>query len=217
MKYRLIIDTLFDFLFPQNDMDREINGITTENLSTKLVLHRNIDEENTVALFDYRDPTIKHMIWSLKYKKNRRVAEMFTKVIHDYLFEELIDNALFSNFTNPILVPIPLSKKRLRERGFNQVAWVAKELEKLDSSFYTLATDILKRTKHTQSQTSIKNRQKRIENVKGVFGVTNKDVVAGKNIILLDDVITTGSTMKEARQTLLKAGARQVLSIAIAH
>ena len=75
----------------------------------------------------------------------------------------------------------------------------------------------LEKIRHTAPQSSIKNRALRLQNLSGCFSIPHPEKVRGKNIILIDDVTTTGSTLAEARSVLLSAGARSVHAIAIAH
>ena len=213
-----VINTILDFFLPRSDLDKRVLEITPEELATKVVQNTKQQSRESIVLFSYRDPLIKHMIWSLKYKKNRGVAKIFAEVLYDHLSEELFERATFSAFTDPLFIPVPLSKKRLRERGFNQVEWLAEELTTISSeSLYSLRTDILERIKETESQTALKDKRARAENVRGAFHIRNAQEVRGRNIILLDDVITTGSTMAEAERVLRAAGARHVLVVALAH
>ena len=213
-----VINTILDFFLPQSKLDARVLEITAEELSTKVLQNTKQRNSKSIVLFSYRDPLIKHMIWSLKYKRNRDVAKIFAEVLCDHLAEELFERGTFSAFTAPLLIPVPLSKKRLRERGFNQVEWLAEELTTISSnSLYSLRTDILERVKNTESQTVVKDKQARAENVRGAFHIRNAQEVRGRNIILLDDVITTGSTVAEAERVLRATGARQVLVVAIAH
>ena len=106
------INTILDFFLPRSGLDKRVAEITTEELAS-MVAH-NMQEYNreSIVLFSYRDPLIKHMIWSLKYKRNRGVARIFAEVLCDHLAEELFERATFSAFTDPLLIPVPLSKKR---------------------------------------------------------------------------------------------------------
>jgi len=213
-----VINTILDFFLPRSELDTRIAEITAEELTTKVV--RDIQGRNreSIVLFSYRDPLIKHMIWSLKYKKNRGVARIFAEVLYDHLVEELFEHAAFSAFIDPLLIPVPLSKKRLRNRGFNQVVWLAQELAAISNNgLCALRTDILERVKETESQTVLKNKRARAENMKDAFRIRNRDAVRGQNIILLDDIITTGSTVAEAERVLRAAGAQRVLVVALAH
>jgi len=213
-----IINTILDFFLPRNELDKRVQEITAEELVTKVVNTTQEHNKESIVLFSYRDPLIKHMVWSLKYRRNRDVARIFAEVLYDHLAEELSERAAFSGFTDPLLIPIPLSKKRLHKRGFNQAQWLAEELVATGgNSFCSLRADILERTKDTKSQTVLKDKRARAENIKGAFHIRNTEEVRGRNIILLDDVITTGSTVAEAGRILRAAGARRVLVVALAH
>jgi ComF family protein len=108
---------------------------------------------------------------------------------------------------------VPLHKSRHRERGFNQSEIVAQEISKL-TGLYVLK-NALKRKKNTKDQTNL-SPQQREENVKGAFVVTQPDMINGKNIILVDDVITTGATLSECARMLKQAGAEKILGMTIA-
>lgn len=213
-----VITFILDFFFPRSEFEKQIAEITAEELSLKISSSRKADNINAVVLFDYRDELIRQMIWSLKYKRNMRVAKLFAEALYASVAEEFSELGTFSNFKSPILIPIPLSRKRRRERGFNQSELVAERFIALcGDSFCSLDAKILKRVKDTPSQTSLKNKKERMENMKGVFGARYPEKILGQNIVLLDDVTTTGSTLREARKALMDAGAKRVICIAIAH
>ncbi|MCR4330727.1 MAG: phosphoribosyltransferase family protein [Patescibacteria group bacterium] len=170
------------------------------------------------AIFAYQNKVIKKALWELKYKKRTIIAKQCADLLYDRMLEELSDMRTFHDFTNPLLVPIPLSAKRLRERGFNQSELIAREIHRRDCGrSFTLSPDLLMKTKDTQSQMSIKDKAKRAENIKGCFAVVDQPLTKGKNIILIDDITTTGATLKEARRVLLEAGARKVIAFTVAH
>jgi competence protein ComFC len=170
-----------------------------------------------LALFDYSDPFVKHLIWTLKYKGNKKILRICAGRIYDIIIHELTELKTFSHFSDPLLLPIPISKQRKKKRGFNQMELVAKTLADLDrNTFFILELNILRKSKHTPPQT-ILGRKERLKNLRGCFEVVNKERIKNRNIILLDDVATTGSTLREARRVLLDAGARRVISFALAH
>ena len=115
----------------------------------------------------------------------------------------------------PILVPIPLSPVRLRERGYNQLDLVLEELSHIAPGF--APQHILEKIRETESQTKTASRADRIKNLAGCFRVVAGKEIYGKSFLLLDDVITTGTTLCEAKKTLLEAGARHVECLALAH
>lgn len=112
------------------------------------------------------------------------------------------------------VIPIPLSKDRLRERGFNQSLLLAKAVA--DHYRLNLVDNVLKRTKETKTQSGLKDWEERKENVKNCFALENPELIKGKNIILVDDVYTSGATMNEAAETLRANGARKIIALVIA-
>ncbi|MEX0933693.1 MAG: phosphoribosyltransferase family protein [Candidatus Paceibacterota bacterium] len=168
------------------------------------------------SCFAYKDERVRQIIWLLKYRSARFLASACAECIYEHLVEDMNELALFSNFTEPLLVPIPLSKKRLRARGYNQSELIARELVRC-SSYCTLRNDVLSKVRETPPQMSIKNKKERLTNIVGCFAVANSKCVKGRNIILIDDVTTTGATLREAEKVLREAGARSVIAYTFAH
>ena len=83
-------------------------------------------------LFDYRNPIVKKSIWLLKYNGKKRIANIFAEIMYGKITEELSELSVMKNFREPILIPIPLSKKRYRERGYNQAELICKKLMEID-------------------------------------------------------------------------------------
>lgn len=114
-------------------------------------------------------------------------------------------------FPEYVVVSIPLSRKKYRQRGFNQVDIISKKLAKR----FVLKQDnsLLTRVKHTKAQAGY-GKVKRETNIKGAFSASSK--VEGKKIILVDDVCATGSTLLEASKALYNAGAEDVICFTVA-
>lgn len=131
--------------------------------------------------------------------------------LSEFLKNQLLDN--FSDFIDlykPVVTPAPLYQARILFRGYNQSALLGQPLaDKLGLTF----EEVLARKTNTQDQTKL-NREQRIENVKGAF--TIQDSAAGKNYFILDDVSTTGATLKECAKVLKRNGADAVWGIALA-
>lgn len=119
-----------------------------------------------------------------------------------------------------LLVPVPMHWRRLFQRRYNQAALLCRGLSRLTATPY--APDALKRIRHTLSQGSFDHRplhggpQARRENVKGAFAAPKPALIAGKTIILVDDVMTTGATMSECARALLDQGATSVDLLVVA-
>ncbi len=116
-----------------------------------------------------------------------------------------------------LLIPIPLSKKRRKERGYNQSELLIDEIKKLDTeNRFEKRFDILVRTKHTSEQ-KLKSREDRLHNMESIFKVEDTEMDKNIPIIIIDDVTTTGSTVNAARETLLRAGYLDVKALTLAH
>ncbi|MCG2694611.1 ComF family protein [Candidatus Parcubacteria bacterium] len=216
-KTKKILGLILDIVFPQEKIQKKINEITAEELFSK-VNRTTHDDKNTIVVFDYSNELIKQSIWSLKFRNNRKISKIFAQILYDEILEKLSELKTFSNFSNPILIPIPLSKQRLIKRGFNQSELIAKEMNLIDkNSSFTFEKNILIKIKDTPPQSRTKSKQERLKNLKNCFSVKNPEKIKGRNIILLDDVTTTGTTMKEAKRTLRKYGAKKIICMAIAH
>lgn len=152
--------------------------------------------------------------------------DFFRPVVHGLKYHSLLpladrmSNMLASRLEDAntiglidVIVPIPLHWIRKRQRGFNQSYVIAQALAHETS--LPVADSLIKRVKRTKDQTGLTAKQ-RVANMKGAFSVTNPDAVAGKRILLVDDVITTGATLNEAASELRRAGCRNVYAGVVA-
>ena len=112
-----------------------------------------------------------------------------------------------------MLLPVPLHQLKKAERGYNQSLYIAKGLSKLLK--IPLGVRIFQRKRYTQSQTSM-NFIERQENIKEAFNIKSDKKIKGKNILLVDDVITTGATISECGKVLLNGGANRIYAASIA-
>lgn len=151
------------------------------------------------------DPVAGNLLRRLKYKSDMGGAAAFERIAELAQWPELgpVD----------LVMPVPLSRYRLRQRGFNQSLFLARLLFR-DSS-HSIATGILQKSHETPTQTG-QGRKDRLKNLRGAFQVCNPEKVAGKRICLIDDVFTTGATASECSRTLLKAGVSEVCVLTLA-
>jgi len=140
-----------------------------------------------------------------RFKFNRQMA--FLPVMQHWLQRplclELVADA-------DLIVPVPLHRKRLKQRGFNQALLLAQAFSQVP-----LGREVLMRVRHTIPQVELKPKERR-DNVKGAFAVPEPSLVKGKNVLLLDDVYTTGATVSECAKVLRRAGARRVEVLTVA-
>lgn len=172
-----------------------------------------------IALFDYHDPRVKKLIWFLKYRGGRGIAKLLAAALYERVLDEIVEIEMFRPALEEpwLLVPIPLTRAKRHRRGYNQTEEIAKFLLRHNSRNFEPGFEILARTGERPSQMSIKDRTARWENIANAFVVPAGTLVRGRNILLIDDVTTTGATLSEARRALHTAGARMVLPAAIAH
>ena len=152
---------------------------------------------------NYQDLVLKKALWMLKYQGVKQLAKPLAELIRERIWKKL-------ETENWLLVPVPLSKNKLRHRGYNQAEMIAGELSG------NVRADILFKKFHTKSQVEVKNKEERLANIIGSFEVRNPETIRGKKIILIDDVLTTGATMREAKKVLKQAGAKKVVGVAVA-
>lgn len=160
------------------------------------------------AAGEYEDPVIKRLIRSLKFHFVRDAAKPLAGMLAAYSARLKIHRCY------DLILPIPLSRRRRRERGFNQSELMAREF----SVKIGLPVDILtlRRTRHAPPQSGLHGDLKRRTNIAGSFEVVFPSAVRGRKVILLDDVVTSGATMLEAANVLRAAGARDILALAAA-
>lgn len=161
----------------------------------------------------YSKEIVAKMVHLYKYR--------FAENLHIPLGKLMIRAILQAEIPLPeYIIPIPLHSRRLRWRGFNQAELLAKYLgENLTPGLsIPVLNDILIRQKYTSPQMQIKNYAQRRKNMTDAFAINkeNKKLIVGKNILLVDDIATTGSTLFECAKVLKKAGTQSVFGVVIA-
>lgn len=162
---------------------------------------------------DFQNKTINKLIKLYKYKFAKELSESLGFFLIDFLERNIIKQQ--KNFTseNTLIIPVPLHNKRLRWRGFNQSEKLAEYLSaKLQLKF---DANSLKRVKFKRPQASLKKDQ-RLKNIHNVFAWHGAKI-KGSNIILVDDVTTTGATLNECAKVLKQHGAREVWGLVLAN
>lgn len=212
---RRAAEAILEILFPKKRSVVEI-----ENMSLEIFRSRakaaNSNSPAIFPLFLYQDELVKGAVWQIKYAKNKKVAKLLAELLYEEMMSVLEKEALFSDFSFPLLVTIPPSKKRLLKYGYNHLKLLSLELGNLLGNNCQIENGALLKNRQTKPQTEIKKRAERLINVRNSIEADEK-LVGGRNILLLDDVITTGSTINEAMRALGAAGAKKILVFAIAH
>jgi competence protein ComFC len=220
MKYiHRFFKSFLDFLYPKSKSLLIVEALNPSDLVHILPSSKANNDKNKIILFDYSDPRVKEMIWELKYKGNRIFAKKFAVLLYDVLQIEVSERSLFENFSTPLLIPMPTSNERKRERGYNQTEILCEEIKKLDvNNLFEYDPKILIKEKHTESQSrSHATKRERVENLDHSLNVINKNKILNRSIILIDDVTTSGATFNEAKRALMGAHAKKILCVALAH
>lgn len=162
-----------------------------------------------VAFFLFRKRgKVQRLLHQLKYNNHPEIGETLGLVYGEELRQHYFDQQI------DLIIPVPLHASRKRKRGYNQSGEFGKGLSK--SMSRPCYEDILIRTTKTETQTK-KTKLKRWQNVKEVFVAAKPDQLYRKNVLLIDDVITTGATIEACAATLLQAGCKSVSVASIAY
>lgn len=166
--------------------------------------------DGAMALGSYQEKKLQQAILEYKYNFKKDVFIVFKHLANDFFTKVSFQDILIKK-TNWLFVPVPLHRRRYWERGFNQ----AEELAKMLANQVGMEADagILKRVKKTSRQVGL-GRMERIKNLAGAF-IVEKELL-GRNIVLVDDVFTTGATLQECAKTLKQAGAGLIWSLTVA-
>jgi len=164
-----------------------------------------------LAVFSYNHDLVRRMVHYYKYR--------FIPDLHTPLGHFLTASLLKSDLPVPdVIIPVPLHPRRLRWRGFNQSQLLAECIgENITPGFVVpIQANTLSRKRYTLPQMSIQDALHRQQNITDAFAISSATNVAGKNILLVDDIATTGATLFECARILKAAGAQQVWAIVIA-
>jgi ComF family protein len=217
-----ILSFILDFVFPPTKEEIFLRNKTSRELFVCLPKNSNQPFPFIHSVFTYRDPLVTELIKGIKQRNDRHSFEIGGYALYT------IARALWPN-TRLVFIPIPLSKKRRKERGYNQcellVKFLLENAQKIKDVRSTATEmvaesearyDILKRVAHSSEQ-KLKNRSERFES-KNIFTALPQSVTQiTDTIIIIDDVTTTGSTLKEARDVLENAGYKDIYALTLAH
>ena len=167
---------------------------------------RNLDK--ILSATSFKNKIVQEAIHKFKYGYIKELSAPLSFLILSHLY--LLGIEINKDF---VLIPVPLSDKKKRRRGFNQ----SEELGKIisETTGIELAADALIKIKETRPQMEL-GKSERTENIKNCFKVENENKIKNRTILLLDDVYTTGSTMEECARFLKLSGAKEVWGVTVA-
>ena len=208
---------ILDLISPQFcfNCGKEGSYLCEDCQSTLRILqsHQNYQTQNLKDLYfalPYQEALIKNLIQKFKYQPFiKELAKPLASLIITHF--QLLDKK--PNFSDYILIPVPLEKKKLKQRGFNQAEEIGKELSKFLK--ISLLNNVLAKIKETPPQVELSDEERK-ENIKGVFTVRNGVLIKNRKILLVDDIYTTGSTLEECAKVLKETGAKEVIGMVVA-
>ncbi len=200
---RKLLLLMLDSIFPPRNDALIVRSLSEEDIWN---LYLRTEHDSFISLSSYHDERIRALIHEAKFYADARAWGF----LHT-LFMHSVSTLPLRPYT---VIPIPLSKKRMRERGYNQVEKII-SLHPLPSHL-CLNTTILTRIVDTKPQVKL-TRNERLTNLDGAFRVEKPEWVTGKHLLLIDDVATTGTTLGRASKELLKHHPTSITCIALAH
>jgi ComF family protein len=220
---RAVIQTLASLVAPEKNSIRDYTSTSAEKLTATLPAAPFFTAPSPLfsisAYFAYADSRVKEIVWEIKYRKHIVLAEK----VGELIWKEISERAAEDSRRKILLVPIASSKKRRRERGFNQCEVICEAIMRHDVSEghntagrFSYEPQVLEKIKNTAHQADLP-REERLKNIIGSYTVLEPEKIRGAIVYLVDDVVTTGATMKEAANVLRAAGAAQIRGFAIAH
>jgi len=149
----------------------------------------------TSYFFFQKGSSFQKLLHLLKYKGNKEIGELMGK----YAAIDLLDSPGFDSFD--VIIPVPLHPKKFKLRGYNQSEWIGKGMSAILNTPLDTATLLRIRENATQTKKTVFERY---ENTEGIFELSNKAALEGKHVLLVDDVLTTGSTLEACVRALLE-------------
>ena len=154
----------------------------------------------------YYENEVRESILNFKFNN----ATMYTK-IYGQLIAECIKEHLAGAYD--IITWVPLGKQRLKKRGYDQAMLLAMSTA---LEFDDVAVELLRKTADVQAQSQIGSFEERKANIEGAYCVADEELVSGKRVLLIDDVVTTGATLSECAKVLKQSGAKDVVCATLA-
>lgn len=207
-----IIQKLVDLIFPPSKRTLRIRETRPEELEL-LASWRQPERSFIKAVCDYRDELVRDIVYATKFNGTKEACRLIGQVMQPELLAICQEERIFAR--NITLVPIPLSDKRRRKRGFNQSKRICDAIvaEDADENFHTVS--LLEKRRQTADQTELSKTERR-KNVRDAFTAKKCTVDAGA-IFIIDDVVTTGATLTEARRALKEITDAKIIGVAFAH
>ena len=199
------LEYLIDFIFPPSPEARAVRTLTPHDCSQ---LYQESQTNEVTALTDFSNYHVRALIHEAKFHGSVRAQKLLAGILDAYIMRH-------PRLLSALWIPTSLSSLRIRMRGYNQVTeilrYTAGETTRLN-----ILDHVLVRVRDTIPQTTLA-RDARIVNMRNAFAAKNPKLISGRDIVILDDVTTTGATLHAAKAALLPHGPASITLIALAH
>ena len=170
--------------------------------------------DQLLIVSDYKNHLVEKSIKTLKYRLIPEIADCLNPIFKKYLAWLVKDKKIDILTDNPLLIPVPLHYRRLNLRGFNQAEIIAKKISEI--LLCEFKPEILSKKSASPPQADIEDRKQRLENIKNIFKINLPSEIKNRNIILIDDICTTGATLNETTRILKDNGAKKIIGFVVA-
>lgn len=210
-----------DFIFPPSEAELVLRATNPQEFETRYRLNYNVavKDDSVHSVFPYRNPQVRELIRQIKYKGNGHAVKCGGYALYKWIGCHLQAREI-------MLIPIPISRQRRKERGYNQCELLIDEVCRLESVGlvrslkFSKNYNLLFRRLNITSQTK-KGRDARLSSMKDIFdvdvSVMQKAFPQNTTILIIDDVYTTGATIGAAKNALINKGFMKILTLTLAH
>ena len=167
------------------------------------------------SLFSYQNKQVRKVVHALKFNRTQSIANHLGPHLHELIQNTISDKITLDEKSLLTLLPVPRMQLHLNTRGFDAILALCESIKVQNSNQYVIENTSIIRV-NTKAQVGL-SRQERLLNMKDAFHVKDTTTLLGSTVCIIDDVITTGSTLRELKKVCLAAGAKEVFAITIAH
>lgn len=211
------VERFLSLLFPDTCMECGVRGVLLCSACFATIPPAPQNEDPQIlSVFAYKDRRAQRLVWLLKYQQGRRVAELFAPLLATYI-QKVCAECAVCRVGTVVLVPMPISKRRRRMRGYNQAELIARAVAARAPSF-VVRTDIVQKVRHTPQQAKTASRTERLENLAHAFrAAVPENANAECSVVIIDDVATTGASISAVRAALREVGYTHIHAVTVAH
>lgn len=213
---KLFFSKIISLLFPENCVIcGETNTSLCQDCIQKLPKATFLEDPWIHSLFSYQNKQVRKVVHTLKFSHTQSIAHHLGPHVHELIQNTISDKIKLDKNNLITLLPVPRMQLHLNARGFDAVLALCESIKVQDTNQYVIENTSIIRV-NTKAQVGL-SRQERLLNMKNAFYAKHNQALLGCTVCIVDDVMTTGSTLRELKKVCLVAGAKEVFAVTIAH